>query len=355
MSKVALCTDIHIGVRNASLLFADYQLKFFETQFFPYLKKHKIKTVICNGDLFDTRKFTNHQVLDMWFKRFFDYMEREKIEFHLILGNHDLSLRNTLEINSPKLFLSHYKNIKRYDVPTDVEIGESTYLFLPWICASNYASSLGSVEKSNCSVCFGHLELANFEMHRGQIQNEGMDRKLFRKFISVISGHYHHRSSDGNINYLGTPYELTWIDHGDPKGFHIFDTKTNDLEFIKSPMTMFNKLYYDDKGKPNDYWKSFNVDILEQTYVKLVVVNKTDPYQFDKILTKLYDGNLQDLKIVEDFGDLDADSVDDDELEIEDTMSLTESYVDALDISEDKEKLKSILKSLYVEALNVVE
>ena len=352
--KVGLVTDLHIGVRNASLTVADYQLRFFETVFFPYLKKHKIKTIICNGDLFDTRKYTNHQVLDMWFNRFFDYMEREKITFHLILGNHDLALRNTVEISSPKLFLSGYKNVILYETPTDVEIGGSTFLFLPWLCASNYTSSMQRVENSNNSVVFAHLELADFEMHRGQMQHEGMDRKLFRKFQSVISGHYHHRSSDGNVNYLGTPYELTWIDYGDPKGFHTFDTKTYDLEFHKSPLTMFHKIYYNDKDKGDDYWKTLKVDGLEQTYVKVVVENKTDAYQFDRLLTWLYDINLADLKIVEDFGDLDAANVDDEDLELEDTMTLTESYIDALDINEDKEKLKSIMKSLYVEALSVV-
>lgn len=353
--KIALATDIHIGVRGASLLFADYQLKFFETVFFPYLKEHGIKTFVCNGDLFDTRKYTNHQVLDMWYKRFFDYMVQEGIELHVILGNHDLALRNTLEVNSPKLFLSQYKNIRIYETPSEVEFDGSTFLFLPWICASNYASALGSVEKSNSSVCFGHLELASFEIHKGQVNHEGMDRKLFNKFTSVISGHYHHRSSSGNVSYLGTPYELTWVDYDDPKGFHVFDTATYDLDFIRSPLTMFNKVYYDDKDKGEEYWKTIKIDNLQNTYVKLVVVNKTDPYQFDRVLTKLYEGNLTDLKIVEDFGDLDADNVDDEELEIEDTMSLTESYVEALDIPEDKEKLKSILKSLYVEALSVVE
>jgi len=352
---LAVCTDVHIGVRNAAQSFADYQLSFFEDTFFPHLKKNKITTVLCCGDLFDTRKFSNHVILDMWNKRFFDYMEKEGIQFHLILGNHDLALRNSLEVNSPTLFLSHYKNITIYNQPTNVTFGETEVLLLPWICASNYSDSLAAVKKTKAQILFGHLELANFEMHKGQVQHEGMDAKLFSRFEAVYSGHYHHRNSNGNIHYLGSPMEFTWIDYNDPKGFHTFDTKKREIKFHKNGHTMFNKIMYDDKGKKENYWQTLSLAGLEQTYVKVIVVNKTDPYQFDRFLDKCYNANLGDLKIVEDFSDIDSDSVDDDGLELEDTMTLTGSYIDSIDITGDKDKLKSLMQSLYTEALEVVD
>jgi DNA repair exonuclease SbcCD nuclease subunit len=355
MSKIAIVTDVHIGVRNASQTFAEFQLKFFEESFFPHMKKNKIDTVLCCGDLFDTRKFSNHVILDMWNKRFFDYMEKEGITFHLILGNHDLALRNSLEINSPTLFLSKYKNVIIYDKPTEVSFDGTDVILVPWICSSNYAETLSAVKKSKAQIMFGHLELANFEMHKGQVQHEGMDAKLFSRFEAVYSGHYHHRSSSGNINYLGCPMEFTWIDYNDPKGFHIFDPKKREMKFHKNPFTMFNKVFYDDKKKPDNYWKTLSLDGFENTYVKVVVVNKTDPYQFDRFLDKCYNANLSDLKIIEDFSDIDSDSVDDEDLELEDTMSLTDTYIDSIDVVGDKDKLKSLMKSLYTEALEVVD
>jgi DNA repair exonuclease SbcCD nuclease subunit len=353
--KFAIVTDIHIGVRNASQAFAEYQLKFFENEFFPYLKKHKIDTVLCCGDLFDTRKFSNHVILDMWNKRFFNYMRDEEIEFHLILGNHDLALRNSLEVNSPTLFLSHYKNIIIYDKPTTVTWDKTEICFLPWICESNSKDSMDQILFTPAQIAFGHLELANFEMHKGQVQHEGMDAKLFNRFEAVYSGHYHHRSTSGNVSYLGCPMEFTWIDFDDPKGFHIFDTKKREIKFHKNPYTMFNKVIYNDKDQKDDYWKSIKVDHLKDTYVKVIVVNKTDPYQFDRFLDVCYNAGFGDLKIVEDFSDVDSDSVDDDDLEMEDTMTLTESYIDSIDVVGDKEKLKQLMKSLYTEALEIVE
>lgn len=352
---IPVITDIHIGVRNASQIFAEYQLKFFEDEFFPYLKANNITDVICCGDLFDTRKFSNHIILDMWNKRFFDYLKDNNITFHLILGNHDLALRNSLKVNAPKLFLSHYSNVIIYDKPTEVNFDGTDILLVPWICTENYSEVMSAIQDTAAQIMFGHLELANFEMHKGQIVHEGMDASIFSKFEAVYSGHFHHRSTRGNVNYLGCTMEFTWIDYNDPKGYHAFDTKTREMTFKPNPFTMFNKIEYDDKNKSEDYWKSIHISSYTQSYTKIIVVNKTDPYQFDRFLDKCYNNNFADLKIVEDFSDIDSDSVDDDDLEMEDTMTLAESYIDSIDVVGEKDKLKNLMRNLYTSALEIVD
>ena len=62
----------------------------------------------------------------------------------------------------------------------------------------------------------------------------------------MFSGHFHHKSDDGQIYYLGPPYQIYWNDFDDPKGFHIFDTDTRELERIVNPYTLFSKIFYDD-------------------------------------------------------------------------------------------------------------
>jgi hypothetical protein len=137
-----------------------------------------------------------------WVRDVFEPMSKAKIKFHLILGNHDIAFRNSLAVNSPKLFLSHYKNITIYDKPQEVEVGNNTFLFLPWMCSENYAESTEILNTTKCSTAFGHLEVENFEMYRGQVCHEGMKKEMFKRLQYVYSGHYHHKSDDGQIFYL---------------------------------------------------------------------------------------------------------------------------------------------------------
>ena len=89
------------------------------------------------------------------------------------------------------------------------------------------------------------------------------------------------------------------------------------------------------------------------SYVKIFIIQKNDFYNFDRFVEKCYDeGNFLDLKIVEDFSDLNPDAIADEELEdIEDTMTMLEKYVNEIDSAAlNKPKLNRLLKSLYVEA-----
>ena len=81
------------------------------------------------------------------------------------------------------------------------------------------------------------------------------------------------------------------------------------------------------------------------------MVNKKDLYGFDKFVDRLLAVDAYDVKIIEDFSDLDATNVSDDIVEnTEDTMTLLERYVDELDLTLDKTRLKNTMKALYNEA-----
>ena len=348
--KIVLLSDLHAGVKSGNLNIASHQLDYLD-KMLDYMKKNKIDTIFQLGDSLDNRKQTNHTVLDLWCERFYDKMHSMKIKYHTLIGNHDCPHKNTLDSSGPTLLFSKYKNVTIYDKPQDISFDGLSFLVLPWICLDNYAESLEKIQTSKSMFVLGHLELANFEMYKGQVCNEGMDRSLFRKFDSVFSGHFHTKSSGDNIHYLGCPYELTWADYNDPRGFHVFDTQTHDLTFVKNDDPIFVKYEYDDTQKGDDYWKSFDATNLKGKFLKLIVVNKTDAYQFDRLVDALYNAELEDFKIIEDFSDMSASDIDDDDLEMEDSMTLVDTYIDAVEYSGDKVKLKSIMKSLYVESL----
>jgi hypothetical protein len=176
----------------------------------------------------------------------------------------------------------------------------------------------------------------------------GMDPDIFFKFKQVFSGHFHHKSSRGNITYLGNPYQMFWNDYKDPRGFHLYEPATNKLKFIKNPYEIFKKIYYDDSIK-----QEINLEEYTNTYVKLVVENKTDFYAFEKLVESLYNSNVLDLKIIETMVEKDKKDVDIN-LEITDTLSLLNEYIDEVEMSVNKNDLKSVMRSLYIESCEVV-
>lgn len=320
--------------------------KFYSEVFFPTLRERNIKTIYQFGDLFDRRKYVNFYTLEQCRKYFFDKMIEEDIKMTTLLGNHDIFWREQLTVNSPSLLLENYKShIEIIDKP----IRRYFYDIIPWMCKDNEKEILSFIEQSKNPFCFGHFELKGFEMMKGIENHDGMDRALLSKYQKVFSGHFHTRSDKDNVMYLGTPYELFWSDYSDPKGFYILDDETNEVEFIQNKDPMFVKFYYDDS-------KAVDIDTsqVKDRYVKLVVLNKKDFSAFDKVVDGLYNNNPAELKIIEDMSEFEAD-VDDDNLNIEDTLSLLSDYVDAVETNADKEKLKSILRELYVEAHDYAE
>ena len=87
--KIAIVTDIHIGVRGDSKVFHEVQRKFFQEVFFPYIDEHGITTVFDLGDTFDRRKYINYASLQKGKEFLFDELAKRDIDFHALIGNHD--------------------------------------------------------------------------------------------------------------------------------------------------------------------------------------------------------------------------------------------------------------------------
>ena len=350
--KIAILGDTHFGARNDSPHFARFFEKFYKEIFFPCLEKHNIIHVIQLGDVFDRRKYVNFQTLNTARSYFFDHLNQHYTSWMLV-GNHDVYYKNTNEVNSLELLLSDYHNINVVNQPTLVEFDGCDMMLIPWICDGNQQEIMEAIKQTPAQVLCGHLELTGFEMYRGQVMDHGMNPDLFRKFEMVVSGHYHHKSRGRNVVYTGTPYEMTWSDYNDVKGFHIFDTETRELEFISNPFTLFHKMHYDDTDKDLSYLASFNVEELEGCFVKLIVRSKNNPFWFDNLVDRLEKAGVVDLQVVEDHFNLDIEADDDIINEAEDTMTIFKKYVDTTEMTVDKTKLNVLLRSLYEEALSL--
>jgi UDP-2,3-diacylglucosamine pyrophosphatase LpxH len=347
--KVALITDTHFGFKKGNQDYHDFFLKFYNDIFFPTLKKKKIKHVIHLGDVFDIRRNIDFWSLNWARKNIFNPLEEKGITMDMMVGNHDAFYKNTLEINSLEALLLEYSNLNVYSEPSEVILDGRKVVYLPWICDQNEEQSVNILRDTDAEVVLGHLEMQGFKTNPTYICNHGRNTNEFDKFELVMSGHFHTKSKKGNFKYLGNSYQMYWNDYGDQRGFYIFDTETLKLQYIKNPYEMFHKIFYDDTK--NDYY-DLDVDKYKNTVVKVVVENKTDYTGFDYLINSLQDVTL-DLKIIEDFSTEESED-EDIQLEHEDTLTILEKYIEELNTNLDSGKLKEIMKSLYVEALEVV-
>lgn len=337
--KIAILGDCHFLVRNGSQIFNDYFEKFFDQIFFPYLKDNNIDTIIGLGDLIDNRKNIDIKGLSECKRYFFDKLSEYNLQMYSLIGNHDIVYRNTLLVNSPSQIFKEYSNLKIIDSPRSLE--EFGIDFIPWICKDNESECFDIISNSKNTICVGHFEIKNFSMYKGIECREGLDSKIFSKYEYVFSGHYHHKSNKDNIYYLGTPYELTWMDSEDPRGFHIFDLETRTLEFIENPFKMFNKIFYANVDDFSDFQKYSN------SYVKVFVDSIEEG--FDEFLDHLNLVNPIKVSIIENAKTLltEDDHID----ESEDTLTIMNSYINNIKNKDiDNERLKMFMDQLYSEA-----
>ena len=351
MTKVAILNDTHAGARNSSGIFIDYQEKFYTEVFFPYLRENGISRILHLGDYYEHRKFVNFKVLNANRRHFLDKLREYNITMDIIPGNHDVTYRNTNDLCSLGELMIGYDDVVNIHMqPTELQFAPSDQkvIMIPWINSENEHYTLKCLDQTDAKICLGHFEFEGFQMYRGAVSHDGMDMRPFKKFDAVYSGHYHTKSSNGNIAYLGAQMEFTWADCDDPKFFHILDLETGHLEAVQNPLTLFTKVVYDDEEF--DY-NRFDYSIFDKQFVKVRVVNKTSLSQFEDFIANIQLKKVYDLKIEETY-DLDNNVDEDGEnTHFEETSELISQYIDTMDTLLDKDMLKAQLKELYNEAL----
>ena len=350
--KIALITDTHWGARSDCSHFHDYFEDFYTKQFFPELEKRNIDTIIHLGDIVDRRKYINYVTLRKMKDIFIDVCDKKNLDLHVIVGNHDVPFKNTNEVNSMNELFGGTK-VKSYSKPTTLTFDGHDILLMPWINAQNYDVAIDAMNKTPAQVMFGHLEIAGCLMNVGMPNPHGMKVSDFDKFDLVCSGHFHHKSTTKNVEYLGCPYELTWADFNDAKGYHIYDTDTREIEFVRNPVSMFRKVFYSDDNKTIEEILDFPFDSYKNSYVKVVRQTNDNPYWFDLFMDKLYKADPIHIQIVDDHLNLDLEDDDDIINEAETTQTIMSKYIDNLPDKVPKEKLDILMRELYSEAIHM--
>ena len=349
--KIAIITDQHFGVRKNSKLFHDYFLKFYEDVFFPTLEKEGIDTIVDMGDTFDSRKGIDFSALQWSKLNYFDRLREMGCKVHTIVGNHTAYYKNTNEVNAIDLLLREYDNVKVYAEPTEIKLDKLGILLVPWICQENEKRTFKKLENTKCDVVMGHLELNGFTATLQVIKWSTALRLLSLKDlnVSILDIFISDPIKDPYIiweiliKYIGMIGILQ-------EGFHLFDTDTLEHTPVNNPYDIFYKIFYDDTP-----YQTFDTREYENKIVKVIVRKKSDIKQFEKFIDKLYNSNVAEVKIVENFDFGGWYFKDDDEaFESEDTMSILNRYIEEAEITLDKSKVSKILQDVYQEACETV-
>jgi hypothetical protein len=346
--KVAILNDTHCGIRNSSDIFLDNAEKFYRDVFFPYLVEHDIRHIVHLGDYYDNRKFVNFRALHRNRSHFLKPLREHGITMDIICGNHDTYYKNTNELNSLKELLGHYMNeVHIVHKPTVMEYGELNMALIPWICAENEKESIDFINNCKADIVGGHFDIIGYEMIKGIKCEHGLNPSLFKRFEMVLSGHFHTKSSQDNIHYLGSQMEFYWNDAHDDKFFHVLDTTTRELHAIRNPHCLYHRIYYDDSKHE---YMDYDLSVVENKFVKIVVINKQDQFTFDRFVDRIQSRKIHELKIAENFSEFIGSNVEDENISLEDTSTLLNTYVDGVDTELDKDRIKTQMHELMIEA-----
>lgn len=244
--KIAMIADLHFGIKKADPTFMESQLRFFKEQFVPELNASGIKDIWILGDVFDTRQAINtsviYNVIDLFNETLKDF------NIKIIVGNHDMYLTTDVGITSLKI-LSVLPHVTIYDKQTTLEIDGKKILMQPWIV--DYAQE--DLIKGKYDYAFMHADIIGFDMGGGRLSESGLVAKEILKHVdAVYSGHYHngvHRQFEKgkSVTYLGAPYQLTRIDRGGTRGYHILDIAAGERTMVENKVSMkFTRHVYPD-------------------------------------------------------------------------------------------------------------
>lgn len=336
--KILNLGDWHLGVKADDEWVQSIQLDGIK-QAIEYSKKNGITTWIQYGDIFDVRKAITHKTME-FAREIVQMLDDAGITLHTVVGNHDMHFKNTLTPNASTELLAKYPNVKVYDKPTTVDFDGCLIDLIPWMCEENTGEILEHIKTSSASFCVGHWELNGFYFYKG-MKSHGLEPDFLKTYKEVWSGHFHTISEAANVRYIGTPWTLTAGDENDPRGFWMFDTETERMEFIPNNTTWHRRIHYPFKGKI-DYKDFTNLS------VRVIVT------EVDKNLTK-FESELEkvvhSLRVVSKI-DNSVESDDSEEVEVQSLQSLMEEYINAIpDITDsDREALIQYANQLYVEA-----
>lgn len=268
--KILYVTDTHLGARQGSKIFRELFREYYKDILFPYIEENNIDTVIHLGDFFDHRVNVTLEDINYVIREFIPMIESGGVDWHFIPGNHDVAYKDTNDITSLTLFKDK-KHCFVHDDPFVMDTDSDVKIALvPWINNNNYNAITDFIHEhaNDNTVLGGHFEVIGFKLLKSSnsVCEQGLEQSIFKGYKKVLSGHFHHNSTIGNIEYIGSLFHLNWADYGDWRGFTVYDTITDEWEKVENKKNLFVEVNYN-----NQLTKDYNSDTFKDKFVKLIV------------------------------------------------------------------------------------
>ena len=204
--KVAVCTDLHFGLKSNSLVH-NQDCSDFVDWFIATAKENGCETGMFLGDWSHHRASINMQTLQ-YSLRSLEKLSAAFDRFYFIPGNHDLYYRDRRDIYSTE-WARHIPNIQIVnDWFTDGDV-----TIAPWLVGDDHKR----VPNLKSKYVFGHFELPHFKMNAmAEMPDHGeISADDFGGVDKVFSGHFHLRQQRKNIHYIGNCFPHNYADAGD--------------------------------------------------------------------------------------------------------------------------------------------
>jgi UDP-2,3-diacylglucosamine pyrophosphatase LpxH len=237
--KIFVLGDLHLGIRNNStewsLIQTDYLLNHFIKQVDEEGFDEDRDILVQVGDWNHIRESTNVRIQNLSLEIADKLSKKFKRGVHIILGNHDVYYKDRTDTHSLKGYDLMFNNFFIYEKSKLILINSHKILMLPWI--ENLQSLKEEVKKYNlANYIFCHADIKNFSLNKSTKLEKGLETEDLHTFTRVYSGHIHIHQSNGNVVYVGTPYEMDRGDRDNPKGFYVLNTEGDKIteKFIKN-------------------------------------------------------------------------------------------------------------------------
>jgi len=258
--KVLLYSDIHLREeRLDDIVYALTEVK-------EIAKAHRVKKLINAGDTFNTRGLIRTRCLKALYDVYMDYAEAG-LKQTILVGNHDQEDRAGI-VHPMKVF-EQFDGWAVIDKPT---IDSDGIAYIPYTEPKKVEEFAAKNEADTAVV---HLGIRGAMMNDFRKDTDGIPVEWLSSFKSVLSGHYHFRSSFENVQYIGSLLQQNFAEMGQSKGVLIYDTKTRKAKFVEvegTPKHYEITTHWDD-GKQK--WSKPS-GITEKDFVRVIATGESE-------------------------------------------------------------------------------